>query len=442
MTMMPGVSRRKKWVLGLSIVAVVALVLLIALAAFPWGALRGPIERRLAERLGRPVRIAAIERGDALSFHPVIVVRGVRIAQAGWAGPGDLVRIDRATVRFGAWPMLAGHFRPESVAIDGMALHFVRAQDGRKSWTRDTPRTTDRGGPRPAIALLRIANATIRYDDAKRDRGFTARLRADAAGVRIEGGGHVRQAPVQLLVTAAPINGGPSAPWPFSARISGQAVGMTLDGRMDGPLDIGHFSAAATAHGADLKLVDTIIEAGLPATQPVRLRARVRRDSPDWRIEGLAGTIGRSDIAGHGTIRNRDGRHRIDGAITANRFDFDDLSSNEGRARAAATRARFGRRLVPDTAIDLDNVARTDGHLTFDAAQLLWPGPSPFRSLHATLEVDHSRLTIAPLTLGLTHGRMTGTVTVDQRRGGPVLDVPAVRGRADDRQVHRVAHST
>ncbi|PUJ19960.1 hypothetical protein, partial [Salmonella enterica] len=160
-----------------------------------------------------------------------------------------------------------------------------------------------------------------------------------------------------------------------------------------------------------------------PGTQPVRLTARVTRDRPDWIVEGLKGTIGRSDIAGHATIRKRDGRTRIDGAPSADRFDFDDLSSNAGKAKAAAKRARLGPRLIPDTAIDLATVDRTDGKLDIKVRQLLWPGPSPFRSLHGTISLEHSRLSVEPLTLGLTRGTLSGRIGVDQRDGGPLLDI-------------------
>ncbi|MRU29864.1 AsmA family protein, partial [Xylella fastidiosa subsp. multiplex] len=87
--------------------------------------------------------------------------------------------------------------------------------------------------------------------------------------------------------------------------------------------------------------------------RPVARDPRGQLDRPDWIVEGLKGTIGRSDIAGHATIRKRDGRTRIDGALSADRFDFDDLASNAGKAKAAAKRAQLGPRLIPDTAIDL-----------------------------------------------------------------------------------------
>jgi hypothetical protein len=59
-------------------------------------------------------------------------------------------------------------------------------------------------------------------------------------------------------------------------------------------------------------------------------------------IEQLSGTVGRSDLAGHATIVKRHGRTRITGALTSDRFDIDDLSSDAGKRRGAAQRRGWG----------------------------------------------------------------------------------------------------
>ncbi|KAK0330673.1 hypothetical protein LTR94_031922, partial [Friedmanniomyces endolithicus] len=60
--------------------------------------------------------------------------------------------------------------------------------------------------------------------------------------------------------------------------------------------------------------------------------------------------------------------------------------------------------------------------------QLLWPGPSPFRSLTGTISLERSRLSVEPLTLGLTRGTLSGRIGVDQRDGGPLLDIAMAPG--------------
>ena len=173
----------------------------------------------------------------------------------------------------------------------------------------------------------------------------------------------------------------------------------------------------------DLQYLDDVIQAGIPATQDYALVAKVRHENPDWIVTGLSGTIGHSDLAGALTVRKRDGRSILDGRIAANRFDFDDLSSDEQQARAAADEKRTGKRILPDTAIHFEKLARTDGVIRFDAKKLIMKGKSPFVGLHATLTMDHRLLTVKPVEATLVPGTLGGTIVVDHRSGDPKLTV-------------------
>jgi uncharacterized protein involved in outer membrane biogenesis len=401
--------------------AALVLLGLALLAAFPWGVLKGRIADRLTRQIGAPVTIADMDRLDRLSLHPVVRLRGVEIAQPAWAGRGKLASVGEARIRFSVLSLIRGRIAIEALDLSGARIVLVRRKDGLENWSG---RKAEGGaGGRPEITRLTVRDTMLSYADAKQSRGFDAALTVDPdQGLSLSGRGHIHGKPVSIGARGAPVMGDAAGrAWPFAAVIRGEAVGLRIAGAMDRPLDVGHMTARISAHGDDLVLVDAVIEAGLPATQPVKLDANVRHDDPDWTIRSLAGTIGRSDIAGHAVVRKRDGRTRIDGALIARRFDFDDLASDEGRRIAAAKRARFGDRLIPDTAIDLATVEKTDGKLDIRVRTLLWPGSSPFRALNGTLVLDRSRLVVAPLTLELDRGRIGGRVVVDQRGGGPVL---------------------
>jgi len=406
--------KARRWLTG---AGAALLVILGLLAAFPWGLLRGVAEKALSDRFGRPVNIGALHRLDTVSFSPTIEIRDLHVPQAPWAGRGDAIAIRRLVATLPLLPVLLGTPRIESMQIDGMVLRLIRHADGRKSWQgKETS-----GGKSIRIDGLTVANSRLLYQDAKRDRSFDARLSSGPSGLVLSGNGQVRGAPVTLVANGAAVVG--EGRWPFQLSIDGPTLRMAASGAMARPLETRQLDIDVQARAANLADIDAIIEAGLPRTQPVVLRAHARRDGDDWSVSRLKGTVGRSDIRGDATIRRRDGRHIIEADLRAHRFDFDDLADAEGRAVAKAKRARFGKRLFPDTAIDLDNVARTDGRLRVRADQLLWPGPSPFRSLEGTIRVEHSLLTIDDLRLGLTHGTMAGSLRVDQRKGAPVLSL-------------------
>jgi len=406
---------------GVAGLVALGLVGIVALAVFPWGVLKTRIAERLTRQIGASVTIADIERLDRVSLHPVVRLSGVDIAQPAWAGPGKLATIGDARVRFSVSALITGRPAIEALDLSDARIALIRRKDGLENWT-DRKGESGKSGT-PTIERLTVRNTIVRYEDAKQSRGFSAVLTVDPEqGLSLAGRGHIRGNPVSIGARGAPIVAGAgSRSWPFAAVVRGDAVGLRVVGTMDRPLDVGHLTARISAHGDDLVLVDAVIEAGLPATQPVKLLASVRRDGRDWTIRSLTGSIGRSDIAGQAVVRKRDGRTRIEGALRARRFDFDDLASDEGRRIAATKRARFGDRLIPDTAIDLATVDKTDGRLDIRVRTLLWPGSSPFKALHGTIVLERSRMEIAPLSLELDRGRIDGRVMVDQRGGHPEL---------------------
>ncbi len=408
------------WWIGLGAAAVVAALLLLIVAAFPIGMLRGLAERQASRQFGRPVTIGALERLDAIGFSPRIAIRDIRVPQADWAGRGDLARIDAVTLRLPVWPLLTGKVRPRDVTVQGARLALARTADGRTNWSRpDADASRAKGGDAPDLGRITVRDALVSYRDAKQDRSATLAVAIDPdTGVRGWGSGHVEGAPVRLVIAgAAPV---PGRPWPFVARILGDALTMRARGTMDTPFDTDRMALALTTRARDLKLIDRVIEAGLFRTQPVRLAARVRHDPDLWTIQRLTGTIGRSDLTGRLTVKKVDGRSRIDGAITSRALDFDDLSSDAGRAEAIALSRRIGPRLIPATQINIRKIDSTDGRLAFRVARIIGASNPPVEDLSGVMTLDHRVLTVAPLRLNLSQGLVSGRAVIDQRDGAPL----------------------
>lgn len=408
-------DRRWRWT---AIAAAVVLVLLLIVAMFPFGWLKPRIERDLSQKVGRQVTIGGMRRESLFSFTPTIMVSDVRVPQPAWAGKGDLATLAHGQIRFNTVAALFGHFSPKSIALSGLRLSLVRNRNGRTNWPSS-------GGGSGSLALDRLvlSDAQVTYRDAKQDRQAQVTLAADSThGLTATGSGAIQGHAVTLSAHGPAITDA-SARWPFEARIEGDAVGMTIKGVMEHPLDTAHLTADMTAHATDLKLIDAIIEAGLFGTQPVKLAAHAVHDGTSWTVTKLRGTIGRSDLTGHITTRLVGGRTKLDGAVTFGQLDFDDLASDAGKARAAQVRAQIGRKLVPPTRINLAHVGDTDGVIRIAARKLVSSSPSSLAALSGTLTLDHRRLTLDPFRLDLTRGHISGRITVDQRDGGPLPGV-------------------
>ncbi|MEO6218552.1 MAG: AsmA family protein [Sphingomonas sp.] len=413
---------RRLQVIAGGVIALLAIALII-LAMMPWGAFKPSMERGLSDRFGRPVTIGAVDRVDSFSFTPTVEIHTLRIPQAAWAGTGDLARIKRVRVRFSAFQLLFGRFRPGTIDVDGAHVVLVRDSDRRNNWTR--PGEEKGGGDNPlTLKGLRIANSTILYRDAFQDRSFAAKISADpATGVTINGTGKVRGEPVTIAAHGPAIEQATGKPWRFHAAIDGAALTMAVNGVADGPLDLSHMTLDVTARADDLKFVDAIIEAGLFGTTPVQLSAHVRRDGTAWKVSAVNGRIGSSDIAGHVDVDKVDGRTKLKGEVSSNALNFDDFASRAGSAAAAVKRQEIGPRIVPDTRINIHKITHTDGTIAFTARRLV--GQGALAAMKGVLTIDHQLMTISPFTLQLTRGAITGSVRVDQR-GGRQVPVVAI----------------
>lgn len=419
--------RQQRWrrpALAISAALLAAIGLLVlALGAFPVGWVRGLVESRVSAALHAKVEIGSVTRDSVFSYTPVVVLHDLRIAQPGWAGQGDFVRVATARARVPVLALLTGRFRPDRVAIDGARIALVRDASGRANWKPDGAKPDQSDASRPSLSELNVTNTQIVLRDAKRQLIVAGPLTVDAThGLRLTAKGSFRDTPATLELTGGRIAGiDPTAPYPFVAKLASSALDFTARGTMQGVLDTRDFTAAIRAQAPTLKNLDYLIEAGLFGTQPIDLAGTIRHDGRDWYVDRISGAIGRSRFTGQATVHKYGIRTMIDARIHASRFDFDDLADSQGRAESAARLARIGPRVLPPTKIDLSKLWKTDGTIRFAADHLLSNGGTVFQSLSATLNLDNRVLSVSDIVAPLASGRMTGAARVDHRSGLPKL---------------------
>ncbi|MDF2493577.1 AsmA family protein [Sphingomonas sp.] len=421
---MPAFLSRRRVRATMIILVALLLCTVLALAVFPWGMLKDTAEKRLTQRFGRPVTIGKMERVDPVGFATTVRLRDIRIPGPAWSAPRDLARIGQMDVGFNSLALLTGRLSPREISISNAQINLIRTKDGRENWHQENDDKGKSGNS--SLDRLTVANSRLRYDDAKQDRRFDLALGSDAtSGLRLQGSGTVRGAPVQLSARAPALSDTDGGRWPFEARIAGDALSMHARGTMAAPFDTNRMTLDVTARANDLKLIDAIIEAGLFQSQPVTLSAHVRREPQRWLIDRLDGRIGRSDLSGKLTVDKVDGRTKLTGTFVSRQLDFDDFASDEGLRRAAAKKRALGPRVVPDTRVNLAKVGKTDGNIAFRVDRIVSrQGRSSLTKLAGTLTLDQRKLTVAPLTIGLPRGQITGSAVIDQADGAPV---PVVR---------------
>ena len=413
---------QRKIRIGGAILAGTFVAALFLLAAFPVGLLRGLAEDRLAEKFGAPVEIGELSRADTLSFSPEIHARSIRIAQPAWAGKGNFLKIAELHTKVSIFSLLTGDVAPRSLDIAGLDVALVRDAKGNSNWDGRAD------GPRKRSRPLQLDTLTIRdsrfsLHDAKRRLDISGSLAADdRTGLRLSAAGTFDGAPARVAARGGAIAGTRgSSPWPFTASLVSAPLDIDVKGSMAGILNADDLKMAMRARGTSLKELDYIIEAGLFGTQDIDLQGDARRDGEDWHIDRLRGSIGRSRLQARATVLKRGGRTKIDATIRAPQLDFDDLADDAGLAAARAKEARIGKRVIPDTRIDLSRMGPTDGIIRFTIDRLLIEGGSAFRSLKGELTLDRRVLKLEKAVAGLEQGRVTGWVKVDSNKAMPIF---------------------
>ncbi len=419
--------RKSTWhVLKIGVAGIVAIALIagLGLAMVPASIIKPVIERELARKYGASVSIGAVTRGQFFSYQPDIIVHDISLSQPQWVGPGNFLKAKSISAKIGVVSVFSGYVRPRAIRIDGLSVDLVRDASGRSNWApekKSSQQQSSSGLPR--LTELFITNTTYSLRDEK--RGLVLSGIIDVAKdmpISIKGTGTFLGTPATLVASGDAVSKQKSGvPYPFKLSLVSPALNLSASGKMDSILDFAQFDASMTASAPTLKNLDRVIEAGLFGTQPIALRATVRREAPDWHIRQLSGSIGRSSINGKADVLKRNGRTKVTGAIRASQFDFDDLSDDAGRAKAAALTARIGPRIIPNTRINLSKIGKTDIVMTFTADRLLSRKDSVFRSLRATASLDHKVLSISNMVAKLDNGQLTGNMRVDHRSGAPKL---------------------
>jgi len=408
---------------ALAAAAILLFALFVGAAAFPVAILKGIAERRLSAEFDAPVTIGSLSRTSAFSFTPEIVVRDLRIVQPAWAGKGDFLKVARASARLSIFDLLAGDPDPQSISVTGLDIALVRDAEGNNNWAGRAGKPPQAGKGAPSLNRLVVDKGQFTLRDAKRRLDIAGTITADGArGLSIDAAGTFDGAPALLKARGEALAAEQeNDPWPFSVSLTSDVLDVTATGTTAGPLNFRDMKLKMAARGTSLKKLDYVIEAGLFGTQDIDLSGSVRHVGEDWFIDTLNGTIGRSRINAKATVLKRDGRTKIDATIDAPQFDFDDLADDAGLAAARANEARIGKRVIPDTRIDLSRMGPTDGIIRFSIAQLLVEGGSVFRSLKGNLTLDHRILKLENAVAKLDAGRMTGWVKIDSTKPMPIF---------------------
>lgn len=430
------------WTGGILATLVIAIVAF--LAWFDWDRLRGPLARYASAKIHRTVSIDGHLRVKLLTWTPTATVEGLRVSQPTWTKAGDMIAIKAVTVSVRLRPLLRGRVILPLVNLEQPRFDLRRSAQGKANW-RFSDKPSTKAAKLPPIQQFIINDGVLRYADDKSKLYVNGVIEARekrsgpyAEGFHMDGKGSINGNPFVLKIVGGPmINIDPNRPYPFDADVRAGATRVMAKGAITKPFDFGLVTANLRLSGPDLADLYLLTGITLPNTPPYNLSAKMNRDGQVFRLNGISGRVGDSDLSGDIKVDKKDGRPYLTADLRSRMLDLDDLMAVLGGAPSAAKgetvspaqaalarRMAGAQRLLPDATLQIDRLRAMDAVLKYRAASVRSP-TLPVRRASLDLKLDHGVLDLKPFKFGLVRGEVVGTARIDGRKAVPVTDFDA-----------------
>jgi AsmA family protein len=425
------------------IAATIAIAVAILIAVWDWNWFRGPVERIASARMHRTVEITGDLNVHPFSWQPSATVDGVRISNPGWAqGRGQLATIDRIEVKIRLLPLLKGDVDLRLLRFDRPNVDLYRDAQGRATWDFSDGKKKDEPTRLPPIRTFIINDGKLRLQDAQKGLTFNGSVNASEQrgasnrGFELRGDGRLNQQPFTAQIVGGPLlNIDKDVPYPFDADIRAGQTYITARGAVPEPFDLGAFYMNTTARGPDLADLYGITGVALPNTPPYNLRGRLSREEKTWRITGLSGRVGDSDLAGQISVETGRERPLLKADLRTRSLDFDDLGALFGGApktgagetasaeqKAVAATLNAQQRIFPDSTLKVDRIRAIDADVSYRATSIR-DAPINLRAGSVRVKLNDGLLRAEPLKLDLPQGQVAGYVQLNARKATPVTDL-------------------
>jgi AsmA family protein len=426
------------WTAGVFLLLAAAAAVLAAI--WDWNWFRGPVAAMASGRMHRQVSIDGNLRVHLWSWQPSATVEGVRIGNPAWAGQAEMADIGRIAVQIRLIPLFTGHTDLRLLEFDRPRVALYRDAHGRATWDFSNGAKPDEPLRMPPVRKFIIDSGKLTYRDDDRKLTFVGTVDAKEQlgvpnrGFQMTGNGSLNSQPFTLQVTGGPLlNIDRDKPYPFDADIRAGQTYVTAQGAVPKPFDLAHFHMNATARGPDLSELYGLTGVPLPNTPPYSLHGRLSRDVHLWRIDGIGGRVGSSDLSGSLSVLSGKPRPFLTADLRSQKLVFPDLGALFGGGRktsavaspkqvAVARAMQAQARIFPDATLNFDRIRKLDADVTYKAASIT-AAPINLRSGSVRVKLDAGMLRAEPLTLELPQGHIAGSVQLNGRSNNAITDL-------------------
>ena len=393
--------------------------------------LKHSFENIASRSLDREVKVD----GDfELYFAPIqvkFVAEKMRIANPKWASKASLFAADRIDTRISTWRLIFGDVHFRRLLLDGGAADLEWSQDGKtNTWTfaKEEPA---KPFEMPFIGQARIRDTTLRYRDPRLQLATDividtvhARDTRFADDIRFHGDGRMRVHPFTLSGSLMSPNetlaGGRNK---LSLNAASGGTQMSVSGTLPGATEIEGADLAMDVRGPNLSLLFDFLGVAIPDTRTYRIRSSLTYEDKAWKFTGLKGIFGASDLAGRMTISMPKDRLRLDADLATNTLDIIDIGPFVGYEpnrlatngfQAAVSQPGGNPRILPDAPLRIEALRRFDANVDYSVRRVRAES-FPVSDIALTMKLDHSLLTLDPLTFTMAGGKVASDISIDAR---------------------------
>ncbi len=444
--------RRSIWIkLGAVLLGLLVIVLL-ALAFFPWDALREPINRYVSDKTGRKFEITRRLDVDLGWRGAVVKLDGIEFANPSWARDPYLVRAQSAELELRLWPLLARKVVIPRLALVSPSLGLQMEEDGRRTWALGKDSSDE--GTVPTIGLLQIdggaldflaahwgvdLHADFSFDTSRGDMPLSYRIKGRYQRQPLTAEGRTGNV-LQLNAAGQP-------PFPLEISAAAGHTRLKAEGTVTELASLDGVDARFELKGQNLGDLYGLLGIALPQTSPYALSGELKKRAKLWEVEGLKGKLGLSDIGGDMKFDQAQKPAYLAGSLRSRVMDMDDLGpliglpptdrsakAIEGVAppptitQVKRAQRDPGRKVLPTATLDFERLRAMNADVKYTADRIKNVRELPLDKGSVDVKLKDGVLTLDPLDLGIANGKLAGAIRIDATQN------PAdIRGRLEIR---------
>ena len=424
-----GAARLLAWRAGFAL----ALLLIVCLATQPWwlGAWMG---HRLSASSQRSVHFDSMRVGLDASLRPVVVFRGVDIANASWAATQEPFAKVGEMVATLSWRSIAER-RPVIALVrlrDGI-VNLEQLADGSRNWRLADPE--DRGPGRYKVLALRAERSSVRIVNRAIGLDLHTVAQANPASpdrradppplpTRIDFSGTAGRAAFRGSVATGPVLTFVETGETFDLQGYVETSGVRLDaaGKAGDILRAPRVDAKVKVEGESLAGLGEFFAARYPSPRRFRLDGRLTLGDGRYALAGATARVGKTDLRGDLAYAGAPTRRSVRGRLDSDSADLADLEWLAGRSPARAP-AHPQAALRPSTStptwqappFDFARLQDIDVAFGFAARRVVAARHPALSSLSLEAGLQAGLLSLRTIDVGYAGGHATGDLSLDAR---------------------------